>query len=173
MLVMKLRVRKTMVAERANENLTLNEGISEKVAFGCDYVQFVVEIGLRGQEGFDGKVHALRGLFLLQFGLSVEEIDGSTRLFFKRMQGETLDNLNSCVQRLKAYVEGKQELKELMLTQFAVMASLADEITEAQRALVNAFAESLDFRPSEINALYAKATGLRAALVIFANEWGK
>ena len=150
-----------------NESKVKRE-MGNKIEFGADFIHILAEINTRSGKNFNPLIHAARGIFLIEWDLSVLEVDEATKLFFERLNEEKLDNLLSCTRKIQAYIGDKQESKERLLIQFSSMAFLDKEVTEEARDFINEFADVLDFRRSEANALYTKAFNLAISLQVFA-----
>jgi hypothetical protein len=145
--------------------------MSEKVSFGADFIDVLSEMNVRCKGGFDPRIHACRGIFLLDWGLTLTEIDEATVLFSNRFGDGSLVDMSICLERILVYIGGVKELQEKLFIQMVTLALLDDDVSDDERILLNLLSKLLDFRPSEVNLLFNKAVDLKVALRGFAEAW--
>lgn len=147
--------------------------MSGKISFGCDFLYLMRELQLRSSESgeLDLISDAAARLFLVEWGFSVEEIDETNKLFWDRVNSESLGDLLPAMQRVVEHVSKDPSAQERLVMQLAAIGSMDFSVTAQEGSFVSSFQEAFDLRPSEFNALCQRGWELAVALDFFGMQY--
>ena len=155
--------------------------MSGKLNFGRDLFYIMRELIERGKNPDQAAIQESRWivpdasirLFLIQWGLSVEEIDEANTMFWNQVESDSLEDLQIVIERVVDHLSNDSEAKERLIIQMAAIGLLDFDVTEGESNFVRRFQEVLDFRPSEFSKLASRGNDLAIALNYFGNEYVK
>ena len=136
-----------------------------KLLFGCDFFNLMrfMEIPGKENEGYSQEkqyvavTDAVMGFFLIQWGFSVDEIDSSNELFWKKLNENKLDdNINKVIDRIFDFVKNNKVDQEKLIIQMCAIANMNEDVSQDELGLIKYMQEKFDLRPSEFQSLVAK-----------------
>ena len=141
-----------------------------KILFGVDYLNIMRFMEMPDErEKFDENktlvVDAVARLFLLNWDFTIEEIDEANRVFWEKVNSETLDEtVITVIDRVVKFLEGDRKAQERFLIEVAAIAQMDDTFINNEGFIKDVLQDKFDFRPSEVTALYKKGWSWRIAL---------
>lgn len=143
-----------------------------KIRFGIDYLNIMTHANIRSGTDFNWRAYRLSKMLLCwEWGFTIEEIDETNRMFFQMNDSKSLEELSVVGNRVISHLQKNETLK----TQFVIdmmMVNLMDaKVSESEKQLTIDFADSLDFRKSEISQMADKAEILIIALSWYAENY--
>jgi hypothetical protein len=137
--------------------MSSNPNISGKVLFGCDYFHIMRRMEITEDTG-DNKyaliIDAVMKLFLLQWDFSIDEIDASNKLFFDKVNSNTLDETMAPVfDRIINFVRNDKTAQDRLMIEMIAISVLNGDISEDEREWANFFKGKFDYRQSEFEGL--------------------
>jgi hypothetical protein len=148
--------------------------MSGKLEFGCDYLNIMRNLELRGapDEVGDPVADAAARMFLLHWGFSVIEIDETNKLFWDRVRNNSLESdLLKVIDRVYDHIKDDKVAQERLVTELAAIGDMDLQVNDEERVFVNYFRDKLDMKPSEFNALCSRGTDWAVALNYFGDEY--
>ncbi len=147
-----------------------------KILFGVDYFHFMRNMEIPDNEtksDIKGDiVDAVIKLFLLQWGFSVEEIDYSNKLFWEKLNNNTLDDsLEPVLDRILSFIKDDREKQEKLLIEITCVGLMDNEVSDRERYFANYFQEKFDLKPSEYSALCTKGGDWHLAFEYLGEEY--
>lgn len=110
-------------------------------------------------------------LFLIEWGLSVEEGDKANALFWDRVRDETLGEFLPAYRRIVDHVSKDRAAQERIIIQLAALASMDFKVEDKEATFVRWFRDEFDLRPSEFTNLCQRGWDLAVALDYFGREY--
>ena len=147
-----------------------------KLEFGCDYLNIMrnLELAETPKRELDPIEDAAARLFLLNWGLSITEIDDANQLFWDRAQNNSLEvDLNKVIDRIYNHIVGDRGAVERFVIELAAIGFMDANVTNDEDAYVLYFKDKFDFKQSEFMALCSKGTDLSIALNYFGDAYMK
>jgi uncharacterized tellurite resistance protein B-like protein len=141
-----------------------------KIGFGVDFLHAMLETNERSKAGSNNALSIARMLLILEWGLSTKEQDEANQLLWKKVNDKSLEDIANVAARLVEHVKNVPEAKSKLLADLILITSLDDDLSEDEKGFVQAFANMLDLRPSEIAKMAERADDLLNALAWFANN---
>lgn len=142
-----------------------------KIRFAVDYLNVMFEMNARARQGIDPTAYAATLMFLVEWGLTTEEINSANNIFWEQIDRQTLEELRVVVPRITQALKDREDDKKRLLTQLAAIADFDSDITEDEANYLRSFGELLDLRPSEINALFERGSHLAFGLRYFGSQY--
>lgn len=148
--------------------------MSKKINFGVDFLFVVRSLQIDEKKlKFDPVTDAASKLFLVDWGLSAEEVDEVNKMFFDKGNSGSLDKFDVTIERLVNHLKKDKPSTERFIIQVAALASLDFNITEMEATFVNMLKDYFDLRKSELETLLQRGTNLAIALNYFGETYSK
>ena len=147
---------------------------NSKISFGVDFLNIMGNADLRsGQQGDMNGFLLARLLLVTEWGLTAEEQDAANQLFWEQVSKNSLDDLGVVAKRFILHLKKDPIAGAKFLTEMITINYLDGQITDGEKELTLAFANELDFRKSEVDALVSKAVGYAVAYGHFGDNFAK
>jgi hypothetical protein len=147
--------------------------MSGKIDFGCDFLNIMRNLELKGKDKSLNPVSdAAASLFLVQWGFSIEEVDKANALFWDKVESKKLENdLTVVAKRIVDHISGDHAAQERLVIQLAALGDMDYDINEEEVSYVKWFEELLDMKPSEFYSLCERGEALAVALNFFGAKY--
>lgn len=142
-----------------------------KINFGVDFIFMMIELNARAKDGLDPASMGATLLFLLEWGLTGEEVDEANRIFWERNDNDTTGTVKEVIDRLVGHVKDNQEAKQRLIRQMVAISSLDYHHSDAEVSFVRGCSELLDMRPSEFQELVERGNDLAHGLNYFGERY--
>ena len=147
--------------------------MSGKVEFGVDYLLLMRGLMLVATEerDIDPISDAAAKMFLLHWGLTVDEADDANRRWFERMREGNLGKVSDAVNRIVEHFDGDKHSQEQLVVEIVAIGSLDFKVSDDEAAFVRSFQDEFDFRSSEFEKLVEQGSNLAIGLTYFGSEF--
>lgn len=147
--------------------------MSGKVNFGRDFLYITRELQIRASEAgvIDPVSDAAAKLFLVQWGLSPDDVDEADTLFWDQASAGTLDEFHVAFERIVDYLGKDRAAQERLVIQLAALGSMDFAITDEEASFVRWFQDAFDLRPSEFNELCQRGWEWAIALAFYGDAY--
>lgn len=159
--------------EKPNK-LNKGEKMTGKIEFGVDFLYLCRDFISRSanpNEEVDEIDRAISDvaarLFLLLWGLSVDEGDEANQKFWERVNNNSLEDLDLVVERIVKHLEADRSAQERLIVQLTAIGLMDFDVTEGEKFVVNYLSDKFDFRPSELSDLADQGHSLAVGLNYF------
>lgn len=148
-----------------------------KISFGCDFLNVMRQMELPNEnEQYDkdksNVVDTVAKLFLLEWDFSVDEIDEANRVFWDKVNTQTLDKYISTVfDRIVIFLKDDKKSQEKFLIQLTAVGQMDQTFLDSERATPQYFQEKFDIRPSELKQYFKKGFDWRIALDFLGEQY--
>ena len=154
--------------------------MNAKVEFGVDFLSICRDL-IGRSSGLDEEINqslyivadAAARLFLLEWGLTVEEGDRADALWWERFENDKLDEIDIVVDRVIDHFSQEPKAKERILIQLVAITYLDYEVTDGEQYAFRFFSENFDLRPSEEEELIKKGFDLAIGLNYFGDQFSE
>lgn len=141
-----------------------------KISFGVDFLHTMLETDKRSDVG-SPKAHPIAMIMLImEWGLSLDEVNEANKLFWKKNDDKTLDDFPQAVNRLILYTKDVPDAKSKLVTDMIAISYLDGNVSEDEKKLILALGEMYDFRPSEMAKFSNRAFDILNVLTWVANN---
>jgi hypothetical protein len=145
-----------------------------KVSFGLDFLNIMANAGLRSGKDENRNAYNLARLFLMtDWGLSVQEGDEANQLFWQAVNKNSLEDLKIVAERFIPHLKKDAAASTKFITEMMTINFLDGQITDDEKEFTLLFANDLDFRRSEIEAMATKAYDFAQAYDWFGDNFTK
>jgi hypothetical protein len=125
-----------------------------KISFAIDCIA-VLSIMNEQANGGKARVSAAASLmFLVEWGLNLEEITEANKQFLERVNNHTIDDFATTSKRIVVALQNREEDKKRFMGQLATIAVLDNDYTDNESSFYQEWGTLLDFKPSEMQASY-------------------
>lgn len=142
-----------------------------KINFAVDFINLLGLMNMRGKGGMNPVAHAATLLFLVDWGLTAVELDEANRIFWDKVDTKSLEDFPVVADRMAKALREREEDRKRLMTQMAAIAELDADLTPDEISYLKGWGETLDFRPSEVAALYDRGKQLALALTFFGKKF--
>jgi len=126
-----------------------------KILFGVDYLHLMQT--MEWDHNRSGIVIAVMKLFLLQWGLSVEEIQLSGTLFFNKMKDNTIgDTVEPALLRIYEFIKDNKEKQKQLLIEMVCVGLMDNNVTDREKFFNDYFKNKFNISPSEYGEIIKK-----------------
>lgn len=145
--------------------------MNDRIDFGCDFIMIMRSLAFKGSPNQVKPVNeALAQLFLVQWGLTPDEVAAADRLFYAKMNaGEMNAPLLNVAQRIAARVSNNPAAQQTLIVQMAALGAMDFMVTPEEGAFVTIFQRLLNIGPVDYQALCIQGGNLALAL----NNFGR
>lgn len=145
--------------------------LSGKISFAVDYINLLGLMNLRAKGGMNPVSHSAILLFLIDWGLTADELDQANQVFWQQVDQKTIDNYEVAAKRLTAALAHHPVEQKRMMIQLAAIAEMDVDLTQEEITYLKSWGEIFDMRPSEVAALYERGRQLALALTFFGKKF--
>lgn len=149
--------------------------MSGKVEFGVDYLHLMRGLMLVATEDrkLDPISDAAARLYLVHWGLTTEQADDASELFFQRAEEGKLGSTSDVVDRMVEHFDGDRRSQEQLVVEIVSIGFMDFEVSDAEADFVRTFQHEFDFRPSEFKKLLNRGSQLAIGLSYFGSQYAK
>ncbi|MEW6030630.1 MAG: hypothetical protein ACOYZ8_11695 [Chloroflexota bacterium] len=147
----------------------------ENVEFGFQYLYALRELQLKGADKtkLDSVADAAARMFLIGWGLSLDEVDEANRVFWSRLEKNELGNLQTALQNLKSRVGGNPSDVNHFVVEACAVAAMDLDLSEGEVGFINVLKDLFDLRQSDVMTLLERGYNTAIGLRFFGNEYVK
>jgi len=139
--------------------------MSGKVSFGVDYLYIMRDLIMIGNDqAYNNVCDSVARLFLLDWDLSIEEIDEVNSKFWEKVNNKELEDLSVVVNRVLAHVNKEKAFQERFTIEMAALGALDGNVNNDEQGFVYSFKDMFDMKQSEFLALLQK--GVQRAIAL-------
>lgn len=151
--------------------MTQPEQLSGKISFAVDFINLLGLMNLRAKGGMNPVAHSAILLFLVEWGLTANELDQANGIFWQMVEAKTIDNFDVAAKRLAGALANHPAEQQRMMIQLAAIAELDADLTQEEITYLKSWGETFDMRPSEVSVLYDRGRQLAMALTFFGRKF--
>jgi hypothetical protein len=142
-----------------------------KIEFGCDFLALMRSLAFKGNKYEVKPVNeAVANLFLVEWGLTLEETAAANNLFFNKMNaGEYNAPLINIARRIVDQISINHLAPGVLIIQMAALGAIDFIWTDEEKAFISIFQQLLNIGPLDFQALTAQGATLALAL----NNFGR
>lgn len=145
------------------------------VEFGFQYLYVLRELQLKGSDKtmLDSVADAAARMFLIGWGLSLDEVDEANRVFWGRLEKNELGNLQVALQNLKSRVGGNTSDVHHFIVEACAVAAMDLDLSAGEVGFINVLKDLFDLRQSDVMNLLERGYNTAVGLRFFGNEYVK
>jgi hypothetical protein len=145
--------------------------MSGKINFAVDFINMLGLMNMRAKGGMNPVSHAATLLFLVDWGLNALELDEANKVFWDKVNDKSLEDFPVVAERMTKALKDREEDRKRLMIQMAAISELDADLTPDEVSYLKGWGETLDFRPSEVAALYDRGKQLALALTFFGKKY--
>lgn len=142
-----------------------------KINFAVDFINMLGLMNIRARGGMSPISHAATLLFLVDWGLNAVELDEANKVFWDKVNSKSLEDFPVVADRMTKALKDREEDRKRLMIQMAAISELDADLTPDEISYLKGWGETLDFRPSEVAALYDRGKQLALALTFFGKKF--
>ncbi len=142
-----------------------------KINFAVDFINMLGLMNMRAKGGMNPVSHAATLLFLVEWGLNALELDEANKIFWDKVNDKSLEDFPVVAERMTKALKDREEDRKRLMIQMAAISELDADLTPEEVTYLKGWGETLDFRPSEVAALYDRGKQLALALTFFGKKF--
>ncbi len=138
--------------------------MNNSVEFAMDFLNILAVMTLQDNKGGSPIGYAIARMFLVDWGISVEEADTVNKMFMEKARNNSLDTMDVVQKRIMKRIGDNNGAKKRLLRQLASIACIDGQITEEEISFFKHWAELFDLKPSEAREILVSGEDLALAL---------
>lgn len=147
----------------------------QNIEFGFQYLYILRELQLRGTDKskLDNIADAAARMFLISWGLSLDEVDAANQTFWDRFEKNQLGEIQDALQKLKNRLGSNETDIHHFVVEACAVAAMDMNLSDGEVGFINILKDLFDLRQSDLTKLLERGYNTAIGLRFFGNEYAK